>query len=161
MEKLPSNKKKFHEACIRNLESLPEGVCQEGLKRVQWDQVNIGYSAKAEKEAPGCPFGVLTEDKHSYCTFKLMAMSNEGMSYREIAKRIGLTVEQVERIEKLALVKLKGIGVISELHALHKQGDIFNDPNNSSQDDDDLYFDYDDFSAENLLELGSEEYTKE
>jgi hypothetical protein len=133
------------------------GICSEGLKRVQWEQSNIGYTAKDEKSAPGCPFGVLTEDKHSYCTFKLMSMSNEGMSYREIAKRTGLTVEQVERIERMALAKLRNSGVIVELHAAHKHADLFNDPN-SEVHDDDLYFDYEDFNAESLMELGSEEY---
>ena len=156
--KLCSKKTRFQEACIRNLDSFPDAICAEGLKRVQWEQSNLGYTVKEERSAPGCPFGVLTEDKHSYCTFKLMAMSNEGMSYREIAKRTGLTIEQVERVEKIALQKLKGSIVIAELLAVHKQSDIFNDPNTSSQEDDDLYFDYEDFSAESLMELGSEEY---
>ena len=158
MAKSSSKKTRFQEACPRKLNCYPTAICPEGLKRVQWEQANLGYTAKEERTAPGCPFGVLTEDKHSYCTFKLMAMSNEGMSYREIAKRTGLTMEQVERVEKMALLKLKNSGVIAELFSVHKHSNIFNDPNASSTEDDDLYFDYEDFNAESLTELGSEEY---
>lgn len=156
--KSSSKKTRFEESCVRKLTSFPTAICPEGLKRVQWEQANIGYTAKDERTAPGCPFGVLTEDKHSYCTFKLMAMSNEGMSYREIAKRTGLTVEQVERIEKAALQKLKSSGVVAELLSIHKQTGIFDEPNSANDTDGDLYFDYADFSAESLMELGSEEY---
>jgi hypothetical protein len=163
MGKSSSKNKRFHEACARKLLSLPVGICKEGFKRVQWDQANIGYSVEDELNAPGCPFGVLTEDKHSYCMFKLIAMTDEGLSYREIAKRLGLTVEQVEKTEKLALLKLKEATVLAELQSTRHQEKSFGTSGSLTVSDDadgDLYFDYSDFNVESLMELGSEEYVK-
>lgn len=150
------NKSRFQEVCVRNLKNFPSSPCGEGMTRVEWELDNFGYSTKLEKTAPGCPFGILTEEKHSFCMFKFLAMTNEGLTYKEISKRIGLNTKQIETIEKSALQKLKGLSPVAELQSLHKEENLF------SEDDDysDMYFDYSDFNAETLMDLGSEEFTE-
>jgi hypothetical protein len=149
-----SNKSRFQEVCIRNLKNFPSSPCEEGVSRVAWEQDNFGYSAKLEKTAPGCPFGILTEDKHSFCMFKFLAMTNEGLTYKEISKRIGLNTKQIEAIEKTALQKLKALSPVTELQNIHKEENLFN----GNEDHSDLYFDYSDFNAETLMDLGDEEF---
>lgn len=144
-----SNKEvsRFHECCPLKLKSFPKGICQMGLSRARWTADNPGYLAFEEKRAAGCPFGMLTEDKHSYCFFKKMADIEQPLSEEEIMKLLCLTKDQVRKIIDSSFHKLRGQGLIQELHQLHKDGGLFTE--HGVEEDSDIYFP-DHFSADSV-----------
>jgi hypothetical protein len=147
----------FRNACPLELKELPIGVCPLGLRRAQWMAENKGYLAHEEKtEAQGCKWGVLSEDHHSYCFFKLMDnYDGESFDVAKTAKYLNLEPEQVERITSSALLKLKSNPVVKELFELHrKHGDLF-DNKRDNMDGGDYYVD--EFDAEGAFEDGKVE----
>jgi len=155
---LPKNKvevDRFKDCCPRKLEKLPDAICPFGLQRARWTRDNAGYLPFQEKIASGCTWGILTEDKHSYCFFKLMALTDgQAFSEQEMALLLGLSKEQIKKIQETAIKKLIKEPLIIELKALHKEGGLFDDvPDISDQD---IYFS-DGFSADGVSKDGEVE----
>lgn len=146
------NVSRFHECCPLKLVSMPTGICENGLTRARWMADNFGYLAFEEKQqAPGCPFGILTEDKHSYCFFKLMADADgKAIEEADMVRMLALSKEQIRKIVETASAKLKGTELVKELHALHKDGGLFQD---NEEFDNDIYFP-DGFSADSVVSDG-------
>lgn len=115
---------RFHESCPLKLKSFPEGICEHGLVRARWMSDHSGYLAFEEKQARGCPFGLLTEDKHSYCFFKLMADVEEPFSEEEICRMLCLTKDQVRKIIDTVAAKLKNKEEIKTLAQDHKENSL-------------------------------------
>jgi hypothetical protein len=140
---------RFQSCCPLRRKTFPEGVCEHGLVRARWMADNIGYLAFEEKQARGCPFGMLTEDKHSYCFFKLMSEIEEPMTDEEISKLLCLSKDQIKRVVDSAFYKLKANESIHTLQELFEDGDLFEE----QPLEDDIYFP-DEFSAESVQSDG-------
>lgn len=145
---------RFKEACPKNFEQMPLGICKFGLERARWTADNPNYLAYEEKyEARGCPFGLLTEDKYGYCLFKLMANIDRPLTEEEMMRMLSLNKDQINRITSTAIFKLKEHPIINELEQLHKEGGLFKD-NEIEQED--IYFP-DEFQAEAVSADGTVE----
>lgn len=150
---------RFHDCCPLKLKRFPEEICELGLQRARWTKDHTGYLAFEEKQAPGCVWGIPTEDKHSYCFFKFMADS-EGKQFdeNEIANLLGLSKDQIKKIIETATIKLKNTEIVKELKDLHDSGGLFTEE--SSQNEEDIYFP-DSFNAEAVSAQGQVEDTAE
>lgn len=142
----------FAGSCPMKNKEFPDKVCPQGLLRAQWMSDNAHYLAYEERtEAPGCPWGLLTEDKHSYCFFKFIeAQDGQSASANEIAKSLCLTKYQVIKIEETAICKIKDNPLIPQLRELHRQGGLFTE---DVALDLEIYF-HDDFNYEKVAEDG-------
>lgn len=122
---------------INPVEDLTE-ICPLGLKRAQWLAGNPSSSATEEKVAPGCTFGMLTEDCFGYCFFKFIHNREQALTEEEIARRLGLNVPQVKKILERALRKINGTAWAEEVEELYRDGDL-----DSYTEDDESNFYYD------------------
>jgi hypothetical protein len=86
----------------------------------------------------GCIWGIISEDEASYCFFKFMSIhENEQFTENDIAKRLGITKEQVKTAYEAGLEKLRKQKNIQEIMDIHKkQGGILTE----DVDDDYIYF---------------------
>lgn len=96
----------------------------------------MGYLAFEEKQARGCPFGMLTDDKYGYCFFKMMADIERPMTEDEISKLLCLSKDQVKKIVETASLKLKDKEEIADLKKLFDSGSLFEEV----EVEEDIYF---------------------
>lgn len=117
---------RFRRSCPRQLNSPPDAICKQGLERAQWTRDNVGYLSFEEKTAPGCPWGILSDDADCYCFFKLM-QNKDGQVFteEEIAYRLGLSKQQIAQSMERAIQKLKDTEAIKDIAELHRQGGLF------------------------------------
>ena len=91
------NKTQFKKCCPLKLNDYPLGICNLGLQKAQWYKDNPGHMMSEDINSGGCVWGIISEDEASYCFFKFMSIhENEQFSESEIAKRLGITKEQVK-----------------------------------------------------------------
>lgn len=132
-----SNVNRFQDCCPLKKKTFPTEICEHGLTRARWSADHSGYLAFEEKNAPGCPFGMLTEDRHSYCFFKFMADLDRPLTEEEISRMLCLSKDQIKRIVETASIKLKSTDIMKELKELHESGHLFEETSDIS---DDIYF---------------------
>lgn len=144
-----NNLSRFRDSCPLQKKELPEGICELGLTRARWTADHVGYLPFEEKNAPGCPFGMLTGDKHSYCFFKFMEDLDRPLTEEEISKLLCLTRDQVRKIIDSAAHKIKASAEVKEMENLHSTGHLFND----LDIDEDIYYP-DQFNADSVQSDG-------
>lgn len=116
------NKSQFKKCCPLKLNNFPEGICQLGLQKAQWYKDNPGHMMSEDINSGGCVWGIISEDESSYCFFKFMNIhEGEPFSETEIAKRLGITKEQVKSAYESGIEKLKKQKTIQEISIIHKK----------------------------------------
>lgn len=133
-----SEKTNFQKCCPLKLKNFPDGICHLGLQKAQWYKDNPGHMISEDINSGGCIWGIISEDESSYCFFKFMHIhEGEVFSDSEIAKRLGITKEQVKLACDSAVEKLKKQKVIQEISTVHKKyGGILSEESS----DDYIYF---------------------
>lgn len=116
------NKSRFKKCCPLKLQDYPIGICRLGLQKAQWYKDNPGHMMSEDINSGGCMWGIISEDEASYCFFKFMDI-HEGESFSEsdIAKRLGITKDQVKAAYDAGIEKLKKQKTIQEISAVHKK----------------------------------------
>jgi hypothetical protein len=132
------NKSRFKKCCPLKLNDYPTGICNLGLQKAQWYKDNPGHMMSEDINSGGCVWGIISEDESSYCFFKFMNNhENESFSESDIAKRLGITKEQVKAAYESGIEKLKKQKNIQEIMDTHKKyGGILTE----DTDDDYIYF---------------------
>jgi len=114
-------------------------ICPQGFKRAQWLAGNPSSNAVEEKTAPGCPFGMLTEDSYGYCFFKFIHDSETTYTEEEISRRLCLNLPQVKKILTRSISKISKTEWSREVEELYQAGELF--PENKDYEHDNLYYD--------------------
>lgn len=132
------NKSRFKKCCPLKLDGYPTSICNLGLQKAQWYKDNPGHMMSEDINSGGCIWGIISEDEASYCFFKFMSIhENEQFTENDIAKRLGITKEQVKTAYEAGLEKLRKQKNIQEIMDIHKkQGGILTE----DVDDDYIYF---------------------
>jgi hypothetical protein len=139
MSKKPIEKTHFQQVCKLGLSSPLEldGFCEHGLARARWCSENHNSSSAEELSSRGCPYFVISEDEDGYCFFKMASKKGfTGMPEEDIAKRLGINVNQVRTILARALMKIRGTELHKELEELRKDGCLYDE---SYEEDLDMY----------------------
>lgn len=116
------NKSRFRKCCPLKLQNYPKNICNLGLQKAQWYKDNPGHMMSEDINSGGCIWGIISEDESSYCFFKFMNIhEGESFSEQEIAKRLGVTKEQVKAAYDSGIEKLKKQKTVQEITAIHKK----------------------------------------
>lgn len=94
--------------CLRNLKSFPKKWCPLAVIRLKALRNCIDSEEKVnEEDLPGCPYAIASQTA-CFCFWKYMKYcSSPNMSDAEIANLLLIPIEEVKKIEKRAISKLK------------------------------------------------------
>lgn len=117
---------KFDSRCPKRLESSPESFCDLAVLRLKAIR-NAGKELTEKEEAalPGCPYAI-NHQYSNYCFFKYISEFSKpaALSDTEIASLLNISVEEVRRVEKSALSKMRMNSVLQEVKNAYGDDEI-------------------------------------
>lgn len=120
---------KMDKRCPLGATCMPDSFCPLAVQRLK----AIRYSDKElteeeEDKLPGCKWAIQNQTAH-YCYFNYISnfLPNKQLSEMEIAYMCNISVDEVKRIEKIALEKMKTSDTFKEITEVYGKDQVFDE----------------------------------